>query len=308
MTKYAKNKAILVGTETTYGTAPALTGALNAMQVTNFKPEPYLGQDVDRDILAPYMGHLGTIFTADYGRVSFEVEIAGAGSAGDVPAYGPLLRACSMAEVITADTDVKYNPISAGMESAAIFYFMDGIKHAMVGMRGTYTLSFQPAQIARFVFTFQGLILTVSDTPNPVVDLSKFVTPVPVSKANTVFSLHGYDGACESFQFDLGGDVQPRLLINHESVEFTDRKMTGSATMDAAALATINWDAIAKAHTDGVMSAQHGKTAGNIVTFAAPRVQIGRYSYDENQKIITNSLPMIIKPVVGNDEFIITVK
>ncbi|SCB18510.1 phage tail tube protein [Rhizobium lusitanum] len=306
--KSAKKKAILFGTEVTEGLAAALTGALNAMQVTNFRPEPFLGQDVDRGLLLPYFGHFGTIFTANYGRVSFEVEIAGAGAAGTAPAYGPLLRACAMAETIAAATDVKYNPISDAMESATIFYFMDSIKHALVGARGTFTLSFQPAQIARFVFTFQGLILTATDTPNPTVDLTKFIKPVPVSKANTTFSLHGYAGACEAFSFDLGGDVQPRLLINDESIKFVDRRMVGNATMDAVALATVNWDQIAKSHTDGVMAAVHGKTAGNIVQFDAPTVQIGRYAYDESQNIITNTLPMMVKPTLGNDEFVITVK
>ncbi len=105
----------------------------------------------------------------------------------------------------------------------------------------------------------------------PAVDLSDFVKPVPVSKANTTFSLHGHAGACEAFSFDLAADIQPRLLINAESIQYTDRMMTGEATMEAVSLATINWFDRALNHTTGAMAAQHGTAAGNIVAFGAPR-------------------------------------
>ncbi len=142
----------------------------------------------------------------------------------------------------------------------------------------------------------------------PAVDLSDFVKPVPVSKANTTFSLHGHAGACEAFSFDLAADIQPRLLINAESVRYTDRMMTGEATMEAVSLATINWFDRALNHTTGAMAAQHGTTAGNIVAFGAPKVQIGRPTYEENQKILNNKLPLMLLPNAGNDEFTITVK
>ena len=308
MSKFARNKAVLVKIETTSGTDAVPTGAANAMQVNNFRPDPLLGQDVSRELLLPYMGHQGVILTGNYGRVAFDVEIAGAGAAGTVPAYGALLRAAGMAEVVTAATQVVYNPVSSGHESASIYYMMDGIRHVLLGARGTFTLNMQPSQIPRFSFTFTGLLGTITDQAMPTVDLTKFIKPVPVSKANTTFSLHGYAGATEGFSIDLAADIQPRLLINDESIKYVDRMMTGQATMEAVALATINWFALAQAHTTGAMAAQHGTAAGNIVAFAAPRVQIGRTTYQENQKIISNQLPVMYLPTAGNDEFTITVK
>ncbi|SIR42856.1 hypothetical protein SAMN05880590_13112 [Rhizobium sp. RU35A] len=308
MSKYARNKAILVKLETTYGTDAVPTGAANAMQVNNFRAEPLLGQDVSRDLMFPYMGHQGAILSGNYGRVSFDVEIAGAGAAGTVPAYGPLLRACGLAETVQAGVSVVYNPVSSGQEACSIYYVMDGIRHILTGARGTFTLNVAPAQIPRFSFTFTGLLGPISDQPMPVCDLTKFIKPVPVSKLNTSFSLHGYTGAVESFSFDLANDIQPRLLINDESIKQVDRMMTGSATIEAAALATINWFALAQAHTTGALAGQHGVTPGNIVGFGAGRVQIGRPSYQENQKIVTNQLALMLLPTAGNDEFTITVK
>src|SRR5262245_48797464 len=154
MTKYARNKAVLVKLETIYGTDPTPTGAANAMQVTNFRPEPIVGQDIRRDLLLPYMGHQGVILTGNYGRVSFDVELAGSGTAGAAPAWGGLLQACGMAE--TEDPlglEVTYNPISTSHKSVAIYYFQDGIRHVLLGARGTFKLAMQPGQIPRLSFT-----------------------------------------------------------------------------------------------------------------------------------------------------------
>lgn len=215
-----------------------------------------------------------------------------------------------MAEVITEDTEVKYNPVSSGFESATIWFVNGAIKHVMLGCRGTWKLNFQPSQIARWTFTITGLLGTITDSPAmPAgIDLTKFTKPVPVSKANTTFSLFGYVGACEAFSFDLGGDIQPRLLINAESIESVDRQMVGQATMAAASLATIDWFGKAASHETGVMAAQHGTAAGNIVAFDGGKFQLGRPAYAENQKIINNQLSLMALPTVGNDEFFITVK
>lgn len=308
MTKFARNKALLVKVEPTYGEDSAPTGAANAIQATNFNFEPSVGQDVSRDLILPWMGQQGIIQTGNYARISYDVEVAGSGTAGTPPAYGPCLRAAQMAEVITAGQDVKYNPISNNFESATHYFVNDGIKHIMFGCRGTWKLNFQPSQIARWTFTMTGLLGTITDAAMPVVDLSKFIKPVPVNKANTTFSLFGYDGACEAFSFDLGADIQPRLLINEESIESVDRQMTGQATMAAASLATIDWFGKAAAHETGAMAAQHGTVAGNIVAFSGAKFQLGRPSYAENQKIINNQLPLLPLPTLGNDEFLITIK
>ncbi|MBW8283524.1 MAG: hypothetical protein K0M55_07975 [Rhizobium sp.] len=306
MARYFRNRAILVKPETTYGVDAVPTGAANAMQMTNVNFEPLVGEDVNRDLVLPYMGHQGVMLVGNYARISGEVEIAGSGTAGTAPAVGPLLRACALAEVITAATDVKYTPISSLQEAVSIYFNVDGVRHVLLGARGTMTLQLTPKQIPRFVFTMTGLLGTITDQALPTVDLTDFIKPVTVSKANTTFSLHGHAGACEGVSMDLGNQVEPRLLIGAESIELVDRMMTGNATMEAVSLATKNWFQIAQAHTTGALAAQHGTVAGNIIKFEAPAVQIGRLNYGETQKIVNNGLPLMFQPVAGNDEFVIT--
>lgn len=308
MTRLINKLAMLAKVETTYGTDAVPTGAANAIQVTNCKYK-LEAEEVSRDLLKPYMGHQGVIWTGKYVTISGEVEIAGAGAAGTAPAYGPLLRMGGFAETITASTDVKYNFVSGAFEAGSLYYNLDGVNHIALGSRCNIKASLKPKEIPRFTFDFKGLLGTISDTSLPAVDYSDFIKPVVVNKANTTFSLHGYAGPTEGVSIDMGSTIEPRLIINYEGMEYTGREATGEAIMDAVALATKNWFAIAQAHTTGAMVLQHGTVAGNIVKFEAPAVQIGMPDYGDSQKIVNNTLKLMFTPTdAGNDELTITIK
>ncbi|MGO7686617.1 phage tail tube protein [Rhizobium ruizarguesonis] len=307
--RFFRNRALLVKPETVYGTDAVPTGAANAIQATNVNFTPSVGEEVSRDLVLPYMGHQGVILTTTYATISFDVEIAGSGTAGTAPPTGPLLRAAAMSEVVTAATDVQYKPISAAQESASIYFNVDGVNHILLGARGTVTFGFTPKQIPRLQFTMTGLLGTIADIAIPaVLTLTAFKKPLPVNKANTTLSLFALTGACEGVTFDVANQIEPRFLIGSESIEHVDRVMTGSATMEAVLLATKDWFTISKTHQTGALALQHGTVAGNIFKFDAPAVQIGRPTYGETQKIVNNTLPLMFTPVAGNDEFTITVK
>ncbi|MBX3580835.1 MAG: hypothetical protein KF810_02925 [Rhizobiaceae bacterium] len=310
MARFWRKLALLAKIETVYGTDPTPTGADNAILAIDATYTPIEGQEVSRDLLTPYLGNQGIILTGTYGRLEFSVECAGSGAAGTAPAYGPLLRACGFAEVVDAGVDVEYAPVSAAFESVTLWYNRDGVKHALVGARGNVTIEFTPSGIPRWRFNFIGLTGTAAaDTALPTTDFSDFITPVPVSKANTTFALHSLTtGPTERLSIDLGNQVEPRMLINYEACHIVDRRSSGSAVMEAALLATKNWDAIARGHTTGTMAVVHGTAAGNIVQIGAPKVQIGRYTEGQTQGIMNNTLPLMFLPDEGDDELLITVK
>ncbi|WP_320202468.1 phage tail tube protein [Agrobacterium rosae] len=309
MTKrFVENLAIIGKMETVYGTDALGLPDANAMMFVNATIEPFVGEDMSRELTLPTMGHQGVILDGSRVRITGELEIAGSGTAGTPPAGAPVLRSCGLREVITAATKVTYTPISRQFESSTFYFNDDGVNHIMLGARGTMTWQLTPKQIPRFSFTLDGLAGTFTDQARPAVDLSKFISPVPVNLANTFFSLHGDAGACEGITFDLGNTIEPRLLINSESIEQTGRAMTGSAIMEAKLLAEKNWIEIAKSHAVGALIARHGTEAGNIFEVNAPAVQIGRPTYGATNKIRNNTLPLMFKPVAGNDEFSITFK
>jgi len=306
--RFVANMAALIKPETVYATDATPTGMANAIQFNDVTVNPMAGGEVSRDLLLPYFGHQGVILTGTHATLQGSVELAGAGVAGDAPAWGVLLRACGMDEVIEEGVDVQYAPISGAFEAATIYYNLDGVRHIILGARGTFSLSLVPAQIPRMTFNFTGLSGTITDTALPTVDLAAFVDPVPVNKANTTMTLHGWASIAESIALDLANAVEPRLLIGEESIKITGRQSTGTAVVQATSLATKNWFALSAAHTKGTLVIQHGTVAGNIITFGAPKVQIGRVTQGVTQGIANYSLPLMLTPDAGNDELLITVK
>ena len=96
-----RNRLLLAKIEGTYGTDSSPTGS-NAILVRNLNPTPQNGESISRDLIRPYLGNSPQLPGAINAMVEFEVEMAGSGTAGVVPAYGELLRACGFAEKILA--------------------------------------------------------------------------------------------------------------------------------------------------------------------------------------------------------------
>ncbi|PTW61430.1 hypothetical protein C8N35_102139 [Breoghania corrubedonensis] len=301
--RFWRKLAMLAKLETTYGTDATPTAA---MQISNVQFDPMQGEEVSRDLLLPYLGHQGVVLAGIYAQLQFDVEIAGSGAAGTAPGFGPLLRSCGLAETITTDTSVAYDPVSSGQESSSLYFNMDGVRHVILGARGNVQLNFAPKQIPHFRFNMMGLLGTITDAALPAADLSAFVTPLVVNKVNTTLSLHGTAQVGESLAIDLGNQVEARFLIGDESIEIPDRKATGTAVVEAKTLATNDWFAIATARTRGALALAHGTVGGNIVQVAAPAVEIGRPSTGQTQGITNYSLPLMLCPDTGDDELALT--
>lgn len=306
--RYFRKLAVLAKIEADYGADAAPTGAANAIQMTEVSVTPLAGGEVSRDLLLPYLGQQGVELVGTYVTLEGSVELAGASAAGTVPAYGVLLRACGLAETVTVGTSVEYDPVSSGFEAATLYYNRDGVRHIMLGARGTFVISMSPSQIPRMRFTFTGLAGTISDAPLPGVDLSAFVRALVVTKANTTMALHGWTAVAEQLTVTLGNQVEPRFLIGEESIQIVDRQMTGSIVVEAKSLETVNWFDIAKARTRAPAAITHGTIAGNIVELEMPAVEVGRPTEGETQKILNYTLPLMPCPVSGDDEFKMTVR
>ena len=307
--RFWRKLAILAKVETTYGTDAVPTGAANAMQMTEVSLTPLAGEEVSRDLMLAHFGHQGVMLVGDYVELQGSVEIAGSGTAGTAPAYGPLLRACGMSEVLAVGVSATYQPVSAGQEGVSIYANLDGVNHKLLGARGTLTFGFTPKQIPRFTFTLRGLLGAIADTALPTAVLTGFKAPVPVSKTNTpVLTLHGYSAIGESLSIDVANSVESRNLIGEDSIQITNRQSTGSLVVEAGSIAAKDWFAIARAHTKDALALQHGTVAGNIVDVLASKVQIGRPTYGQTQGITNLTLPLMLTPNLGDDELSIVVR
>lgn len=409
-----RKKALLIKSEVTYGVDPVPTGLANAILGLDVELTPLEGEELRRGVLKPFLGQMPSTLVGIHALLSFGIEFAGSGTGGTPPAYGPILRACGLAEtaitgnatiassppvgvgsptgtftyakanpyaghlartvtltcttaggsgvaaftvsapavgnlaaynqagvVMTdgasfalpggatitptvgtgfAENDaytialypprVEYDPVSEGEESAAAYLNLDGQLHPMVGMRGNVKVAIAGRTFPRLNFDMVGLFVDPSASALPTVDYSGFKDPVPSNAANTVgFSLHGYAAKLASLELDLGNQVRYRGLVNHEEVSRGDRTGSGRCVIDAPALGTKDFFAIAKAKTTGALTWTHGLSSGACVAVDAPAVEIGKPRYANDQGTVQLEMPVGLIPTdAGDDELKLTVK
>lgn len=199
---------------------------------------------------------------------------------------------------------------TAGSSSSTLYFVLDGVRHILLGARGTFKPSLVSKQIPSLQFEFTGLMGTISDVALPTFDFSAWQTPVALSTANTTdINILGYTGAVvESFSFDIGNEVVYRQLIGAESVIIKDRKVKGGFQIEATSVATKDWWTVAKNASYGVFCVKHGQTAGNIVGITGPHVQLENPDYVEADGVAMLKGDLSFVPLLGNDEIRICVK
>ena len=236
-----RDKILLVKLEDTYGVDPNPTGAANAVLAVDVSLTPMEGNDVSRDLETPYLGAQATIPTELHMKLAYKVELQGSGAAGTAPAWGPLLRACAVAEVIDPGVSVTYNPVSDDHESVTQHLWISGTQYKLTGCRGTVKLSYTAQGIPYLEFAFSGLFTKPGEVARPVPDLTAFQKPLVVADRNTpTFTLGGTDFVMRSCMLDLGNAVEARFLVNSESIEITDRSDVLEAKVEAVRLTTFD--------------------------------------------------------------------
>jgi hypothetical protein len=76
-----RKRIVLFKLEATYGVDPVPAGATNAILTRNLTVTPMETTLVPREVVRPYLGNFQNIAAAIYGKLEFEVEMAGAGAA-----------------------------------------------------------------------------------------------------------------------------------------------------------------------------------------------------------------------------------
>lgn len=198
----------------------------------------------------------------------------------------------------------------AGNSSVTLYFVMDGVRHILLGARGTFKPNLTSKQIPSLQWEFTGLLGEITDEALPTWDFSAWQMPVAVSTANTtdINVLSYTDAVVESLTFDIGNEVVHRQLIGAESVIIKDRKVKGGFQIEATSIGAKDWWTAAKNADYGVFCVKHGQTAGNIVGITAPHVQLENPDYVESDGVAMLKGDLAFVPVLGNDEIRICVK
>ena len=319
-TRYIRNTAILAKIESTYGTDSTPTEGANALLVSNVSINPLSAANVDRDLVRPYMGASEQLVGPAHIELSFDIELSGAGAAGTAAAYGPLLRACGFAETLSASVRAEYNLVTPVADSVSIYYFSDGVKHIAKGCRGTLSLKMSAGGRPVLSFKFLGLDGGVTAASPSALTLTAFKTPTVISEPNTGDLTFGatYTAATptltggtgypsQGIELDLGNAVNYTPLLGGESVDISQRQVTGKILLDLTAAQEVTFMASVKANTLQSLGLMHGTTAGYKVMIFMPAAQLINPSKSEVNGKLMIGYDIRALPSSGNDELKIVV-
>lgn len=308
-----RKTAILLKIETTYGVDAVPTGAANAQLVSNLSINPLNAQNVSRDLIRAYLGSSEELVGTSYIEMGFDVELQGSGSLGVAPAWGAALRACGFGEVITASTRVDYTPVTDTLESATIYWHDDGVLHKGLGGRGSVEIAAGVGE--RPVLRFKFILLDggVSAVANPSTTLTGWKQPKVITDANTGDLIFGGTYAAgavtggtpypsRGLSLNVANAVNFTPLLGGETVDLTQRDVTGSLQLDLTAAEEVSFMAAVKANTLDTLSLLHGSTAGYKVLLHAPAFQMINPSKQEvnGKRLIGYDIRCL--PASGNDE------
>jgi hypothetical protein len=303
-----RRRALIAKEETTEGTSSTPSGVSDGIVVRDLEISVQ-SDDVEREIATPWLGANKVIYTKRQAVFSFDVEIAGSGNAGTPPAWGRLMKACGFSETIVTNT-VVYSPVSSGFSSLTIAANQDGVQYIGLGSRGSVEINFQPGEVPLFSFEFMGAYVTPADVALPTPTYANQAEPLHVASGLTTnFLLDGYAFCLGGFSLDLGNEMTFRDLPNcaRRNV-ITQRVVEGEIIVERPdLLATKNLYPKIEGHIQVGTSFTHGITAGNIIDFSLPSVQLAFPEGSDDEGILMHNYSYRAIPTgSGNNEITIT--
>ncbi|AYF35629.1 hypothetical protein CUU95_18210 [Vreelandella alkaliphila] len=308
MSKQWRRRLAVVAVETEYGVAPDPATATILEVVMLDAGNPYAGNTVERERMRYGFGGFEQINTGPNVERQIRVPFSGSGTAGEPPAYSPLLRACALSETIDAtegSESVTYEPVSQNMDSVTIWWYEDGQVQEIRGARGTYEIGADAQSLPYWQFNLTGLYSRPENAPSVQGEESTVAGEVPINKQNTTFSMFNFEARMQSFSQNVGNQIEYRNLPGYEGVHSTDRRVTGNITIEAPALADFNVFEKVESHqtvTLGEVTLTHNTVPGNIIKVQGLQVQAANISPSDNQGIMHYGMELRYQPTGSNDD------
>lgn len=299
------NQLILAKVETTYGSDPTPTAASNSLLAydidftENIDPARRLGQ-------IGSLSRLPSVTGAKFSQITFKVEDKGSGSAGTAPRIGTLFRGCSYSETVSGGVSVTYKPRSTSQESITIYYYIDGRLHKLTGAVGDCKHYSPKGAFPYWEFTFMGQFNANSTTalPTPTLESTN-----PQLCKSCAFSYNSKTTLVVSnVEYTTNNTVAQRPDINNansiKGFVVTARdpklKMTVEATVETSY--DFRGDALT---TQRAVTWTVGATAGNIITYTAPKFNPYMPKYGDADGLLIEEIEGEVTQNSGNDEFTI---
>lgn len=210
----------LCKTETTIGTDAVPTVGSNALVIEEINIQP-LGQS-ESQTRQPLMGPgiIGVqtpVAGKRHAKLSFKIPVVGAAGAGTAVNYAPVLKACALAETLTASTSAAYSD-GATTVPCTIYVYAGPAQgtttwrlYKFLGVAGNVKMTGEDGKAAMWEFDMMGAYVEPTDVSAP--SSPALVEVVPTSLLGVTLSLNwgsAYTPVCKSWEIDFGGEVVMR--------------------------------------------------------------------------------------------------
>lgn len=314
--RLTRQAVILSKAESTYGTDSTPAAADDSLLVSSFTVDPLNAQNVNRDLIRSFLGGSEQLVGDRHIAAQYAIEAVGSGTVGTAPVYAEQLTACGLAVTETTDERVDVTPVSSGFGSVTSYYHDSGTKHLSTGTRGTFELMMELGARPMFNFSMLGIHNAETATSNPTGVYTAFQTPQAITNANTADIVlgctHSTSGApalssgttypSKGLKVNLGNVVNHVALLGGESVEISQREVTGSITLDLTSAQEVTLMAAVRAATLTSIGFVHGTVAGRALLVFMPYCQLINPRKDElnGKRLITFDFRAV--PSLGDDE------
>lgn len=248
----------------------AATGAMNVLDMSRNPNTPFTQTPAQNGI-----GQRKGVPGARMGTMQFSLHMVGLGSSG-LPYWANLLGACGGAYTSQVFAPVVDNGTGAtlglyrGSGASARLY-------KMAGAMGNAVMRFQAGQVCPITFTFTGKIYTAATATLPTVTHPTALPPLFVS---ATFTIGATTYVIDELEFDLGNVVvmreDPTDTSNsgYISAWIADRAPRVRISPEALPLSSKDWDDAFHSSTTAALALQLGSTTNNIISIAAPAIQL----------------------------------
>ena len=311
MPKLTKLQVFGVKTETTQGTAIALT-TTDYLLVNKAEINP-VPEFIERPFKRASLDGLANVLGKLYVEVDLEIEVKNGGTRGTVyPPMSALLQSAALVETVNAGTSVVYAPTSAPFsasyfgpgKSVTISVYENGIYHSVKGCIATSCKFVMKAgKFWLLQMKLRGLYVAPTDAAFPSVTYVETVKP-PVWASGT-FTIDGFSAVLSGCDIDFGLEAalreDPTTPYGVKGFLITGRDPKG--TMDPELDSVANYDIFGKmvSRNEGALSVSTGATSGNIITIACPKVQYGDVKYGDRGGVRIVQVPLNFNQSSGDD-------
>lgn len=309
-----KAKVILAKVEAVEGTDIVPTAATDAILTRNFSSNPLEVDILERNLDLPTVGRSKSAATNARQTMSFEVELAGSGTANIAAKWTRLLQGCGMAApsiIVGPPAKVEQKFGVAPFSSLSIYHFFESQRRRALGAKGTFSMNFAASAFPFASFDFTGLLpaATPFDTQAPgVPDFTAFKDPVEVNTANTTFTLDGFAAVLRSLEFSANVNIAARNLVGSNRINRGNHGVTGTVTIEAPTVAAKNYLDTLRTGAEIAINLVHGVVAGNIVQIDMTKVQLTGVSQSNEDDVLMYALEFGANVTTGSDDLLITTK